>query len=171
LYLNYVAYLCARPASYCSAPAARYFDLNAALSAMRLAGCAAVVAACLLLGPAPSTGRKAGRRKRVGHDPFLQSTSPALFDASTRHEPYATLEQRDAALPCTIERREGLTRAQFEAEFFQKKPVVLVGGSGLLERGAGGKNPQDVRLSPGALGTAQVEIPKLLTETYAQVRE
>jgi hypothetical protein len=163
--------LCARPASYCSAPAARYFDLNAALSAMRLAGCAAVVAACLLLGPAPSTGRKAGRRKRVGHDPFLQSTSPALFDASTRHEPYATLEQRDAALPCTIERREGLTRAQFEAEFFQKKPVVLVGGSGLLERGAGGKNPQDVRLSPGALGTAQVEIPKLLTETYAQVRE
>ena len=77
------------------------------------------------------------------------------------------MEQRDASLPCTIERREGLTRAEFEAEYLQKKPVVLVGGSGLLERGAS-KHPQDVRLSPGALGTAQADIPKLLTETYAQ---
>lgn len=126
-----------------------------------------LVASLLFLSPAPSTSRKAGRRKRVGHDPFLQSTSPARWDASSRHEPYASLEARDASLPCTIERRQGLTRTEFEAEYMQKKPVVLVGGSGLLDRGSG-KHPQDVRLSPGALGTAQVEIPKLLTETYAQ---
>ena len=37
----------------------------------------------------PSTGRKAGRRKRVGHDPFLQSTSPAV-DAGTDHAVYQT---------------------------------------------------------------------------------
>lgn len=99
---------------------------------------------------------------------LVQSTSPTRFDASKRYEPYASLEQRDLALPCTIDRREGLTRAKFEAEFMQKKPVVLVGGSGLLERGGAGKHHADVRLTPGALGTAQVEIPKLLTETYAQ---
>ena len=78
----------------------------------------------------------------------MQSTSPALFDASKRYEPYASLEQRDAALPCTIERREGLTRAEFEAEFMQQKPVVLVGGSGLLEHDGARKHHEDVRLTP-----------------------
>ena len=121
----------------------------------------------LLLGTAPTSSKNA-RRKRVGHDPFLQSTSPQRFDAAKRLEPYATLEQRDAGLPCTIEQRTGLTRGEFEAEYLQKKPVILKGGSSLLERGTS-KHPQDVRLTPGDLGTAQVEIPKLLTDTYSQM--
>jgi len=31
-------------------------------------------------------------------------------------------------------------------------------------------SPGQVRLSPGDLGTAQVEIPKLLTDTYSQMK-
>ena len=111
-----------------------------------------VVAAALL---PPTTDSKASKRKRkVGRDPFLQATDPERWDPSSRHALYAELEARDAALPCTLERREGLTRAEFEAEYLQRKPVLLVGGSGLVR--------------DGELAAARAALPKLLTGKYAQ---
>ena len=111
-------------------------------------------AAALMLLP-PTTDSKASKRKRkVGRDPFLQATDPERWDPSSRHALYAELEARDAALPCTLERREGLTRAEFEAEYLQRKPVLLVGGSGLVR--------------DGELAAARAALPKLLTGKYAQ---
>ncbi len=147
---------------------------------MSLSGRAVLAVACLLLSLVSSCteGRKVGHRNsHVGHEsPRLQSPeSESLFVAAMkRYEPYASLELRDAKLPCTIERRRGLSRDEFEAEFWQKKPVVLVGGSGLRED-SGPHGPttkvdsNNVRTTTvGVLSPAQMEVSMLLTRTYAE---
>ena len=113
-----------------------------------------LAAAALLLLPTTTVSKASKRKRKVGRDPFLQATDPERWDPSSRHALYAELEARDAALPCTLERREGLTRAEFEAEYLQRKPVLLVGGSGLVR--------------DGELAAARAALPKLLTGKYAQ---
>ena len=64
--------------------------------AMTVRRCGLGLALLLVLGANPTSSKKSRRNKRVGHDPFLQSTAPQLFDQTKRLEPYASLDQRDA---------------------------------------------------------------------------
>ena len=82
------------------------------------------------------------------------------FDAAAgrgvpREQLYAALETRDLHLPCTIDRRgPEITPAEFQAEYFNRRPVVLTNGSALAQR--------------GTLGDAQTEIRRLLGVEYAK---